>query len=841
MKLIIKLLFLLPLALAAQVKSPSEFLGYELGDKFTRHHQVVSYYNQVAANSNQVNLMEYGETYEERPLLLAFVSSKENIENLEQIRKDNLMRAGILEGTPSTNVSIVWLSYNVHGNESSSTEASMATIYELVKEDSEKSDWLKNTLVIIDPCVNPDGRDRYVNFFWEVGNQPYNPDPNALEHNERSPGGRPNHYLFDLNRDWAWQTQIESQARIAVYNQWLPHVHVDFHEQFINSPYYFAPAAQPYHELITKFQRDFQEEIGRNHARYFDENNWHYFTKQFFDLLYPSYGDTYPTYNGAIGMTYEQAGHGRAGLGIIKQEEDTLTLKDRIAHHYTTGISTIEISVQNSDRLLSEFGNFFGDNSSLQYKSFVLKYDGNADKFNALKSWLDKQGIEYGSGTNARGLRGYNYATGSQANFTISANDLVVSTNQPKATLTHILFEPKTKLVDSVTYDLTAWGVPYAYGIDAFATEQLISTKTISKENFSPNPVPEKAYAFISKWSSVEDARFLAALLKENIKVRIVQRPITYKGRAFGRGSVVVSKRDNKSLGKTFEATITSLANQYERTLDILATGFMDGGPDIGSHEVSYLKRPKIAMLRGDGISSLAFGATWHFLEQELEYPVTVLDVDYFTRVDLSKYDVLIMQDGWYSSFGEGELTKISDWVSSGGKLVAVKGALGKLIDTDYTSLSAYDSEVTKSASEAKEEKRDDAAKLVRHENRERESVKSVASGAVYKVKLDNSHPLAFGYGNEYYTLKVSYSSDVSAGKVAYLDAGNVGVIESAEDLLSGFAGSYVKEDISKTLVFGVENKGRGQIVYIVDNPLFRSFWQNGKLLFVNALFYVGD
>ena len=835
-KMRVRLTFLLaiPIFLSAQVKSPTAFLGYEPGEKFTRHHRVTDYFNHVAENSANVNLIEYGRTYEDRPLLLAFVSSDENMAKLEEIREDNLKRAGILEGTPSNNVAIVWLSYNVHGNESSSTEASMATIYELVREGSDKSDWLKNTVVVIDPCINPDGRDRYANFFWQYGNQPYNPDPNSREHNEPWPGGRPNHYLYDLNRDWAWQTQIESQSRIRVYNQWLPQIHVDFHEQGINSPYYFAPAAQPYHELITKFQRDFQTEIGKNHAKYFDENNWFYFTKQFFDLLYPSYGDTYPTYNGAIGMTYEQAGHGRAGLGIIKQEGDTLTLKDRIAHHYTTGLSTVEISSNNADRLLSEFGKFFGNNSGLKYKTFILKHDGNDDKFNALKSWLDVQGIRYGSSSGSKGLRGYNYTTGRSSGFTISSKDLVINMDQPKATLAHILLEPKTVLVDSVTYDITAWGVPYAYGMQAYATEQLLPVSDIQNESFQPSEVPDKAYAFVSKWNSMDDARFLSTLLKNDIKVRFTEKVIRYKGDSFDRGSLIISKRDNKQLGRNFESEIVRLANENGRKLAALGTGFMDGGPDIGSGDVRYLKKPRIALLSGNGTSSLAFGATWHFMEQELKYPVTVLGTDYFGRVNLSDYDVIIMQDGWYSTFREREMKKLMDWVSAGGKLVAVEGALGKLKDSDYSSLSEYGSDDEKKEGEKKEEERDEKARLVSYENQERESIKSFAPGAIYKVKVDNSHPLAFGYGKSYYTLKTS------SDRVAYLDGGNVGIIERESDLLSGFAGQYTREDMAETLVFGMEYKGRGQIVHIVDNPLFRSFWQNGKLMFVNALFFVG-
>ncbi len=251
---------------------------------------MVEYFKHVDEAMANVQVSVYGKTYENRPLIYAIITSHENFKNLEQIRLDNLKRAGATAGTPSGNkVAIVWLSYNVHGNEANSMEASMKTLYELVNPENAKTkEWLKNTVVIIDPCINPDGRDRYANFYNQYGDIPATSDPQAREHHEPWPGGRANHYLFDLNRDWAWETQIESQARIKLYNQWLPHVHVDFHEQGPNSPYYFAPAAEPYHEVISNWQRDFQVIIGKNNAKYFDEQGWLYFTKQFFDLFYPS-------------------------------------------------------------------------------------------------------------------------------------------------------------------------------------------------------------------------------------------------------------------------------------------------------------------------------------------------------------------------------------------------------------------------------------------------------------------------------------------------------------------------------------------------------------------------
>ena len=255
----------------AQLKSPKAFLGYELGDKFTRHHSVVDYFKHVADVSSNVVLEEYGRTYENRPLLLAYIASDENMAQLETIRTDNLRRAGLLEGTPTTNVSIVWLSYNVHGNEASSSEASLLTLYTLaLQSDTAVQRWLKNTVVIIDPCLNPDGRDRYVNWYNSVVGEKYDPANLSREHREPWPGGRTNHYYFDLNRDWAWQIQTESRQRMKLYLDWMPQVHVDFHEQGYNEPYYFAPAAEPFHEVITPWQRSFQNSIGKNHARYFD-------------------------------------------------------------------------------------------------------------------------------------------------------------------------------------------------------------------------------------------------------------------------------------------------------------------------------------------------------------------------------------------------------------------------------------------------------------------------------------------------------------------------------------------------------------------------------------------
>src|SRR6185312_8530375 len=348
---------------AQTVPSPEAFLGYRLGAHFTPYHLVTGYFRAVAgAAPDRVRIEQYGTTYEGRPLLLAFIASPANLQRMESVRRNNLRLAGVLRDsvTPDEHAPvIVWLSYNVHGNEPASTEAAMKTLYALADAASpQERDLLQHTVVVIDPCINPDGRDRYVNWYNDVvGVQP-NPDPSSREHQEPWPRGRSNHYNFDLNRDWAWQTQIETQQRLKKYNAWLPQVHVDFHEQGFNNPYYFAPAAEPYHDVITPWQREFQVMVGKNNAHYFDRNGWLYFTKEEFDLFYPSYGDTYPIYNGAIGMTFEQGGIG-AGLAVQLSDGDTLTLAQRIEHHFTTGISTIEAASTHAGELVRNFHAYF--------------------------------------------------------------------------------------------------------------------------------------------------------------------------------------------------------------------------------------------------------------------------------------------------------------------------------------------------------------------------------------------------------------------------------------------------------------------------------------------------
>ncbi len=827
--------------LFAQIPTPAEFLGYELGERFTPHYRVMDYFELIADKTPNISLTQYGETNEYRPLVVAFISSPENFDQLENIRKANLQRAGLLENAESgfEDIAIVWLSYNVHGNESVSTEASMQVLYDLAnKNNTQAQEWLKNTVVMIDPCINPDGRERYVNWYQQKVGHPNNPSPDAWEHNEPWPGGRANHYLFDLNRDWAWLTQKESRERLAIYNKWLPHVHADFHEQGVNSPYYFAPAAEPFHKLITDWQRDFQTQIGKNNAQYFDEEGWLYFTRERFDLLYPSYGDTYPTYNGAIGMTYEQGGSGRAGLAVIAEEGDTLTLTDRIAHHVTTSLSTIEISSKNAVKVVEEFDTFFEqslNNPAGQYKSFVIKKSGNKYKWQALQKLLNTHEIAYSVSNDSRNVSGFNYQNGGNESFKLEAGDMIMSAYQPKSVLLQVLFEPEAELSDSITYDITAWSIPYAYDLQAYAlTNQLAEGQASEQTEFEAIEIKANTYAYVAPWKSVEDVKFLSKIIQAGIRARYAGNAFAMNGQEFPAGSIIMTRGNNEDMGEDFDETVVEIANKLKQNLVAVTTGFAGSGYDLGSGEVHYIAPPKVMLVGGEGTSSLAFGEVWYFFEQDIEYPVTVVESGDVSSVSLSDYNTIILPSGRYNDVLKE--IDLDEWISQGGKVIALEDALSYFEGKEGYDLSEYSNEEDKQRIENQEEGLAEKNRLASYGQRERRDISNYISGSIFKLQLDNTHPLALGYPNYYYTLKRGND------RYAYLEGGwNVGIIEDQNALISGFAGKEILKKLPDSMVFGVEEKGDGELVYMVDNPLFRAFWYNGKLMFGNALFLVGQ
>lgn len=805
------------------ILTPQQFLGYELGQQFTYHHRVIDYYEYITQNSNKANLVVYGQTNERRPLVTAIISSPDNIKNLESIRRNNLIVAGMEEGNiPNDLKTIVWLSYNIHGDEAAGTEAAIKTIHHLVT-DKNAEKWLEETIIILDPCENPDGRDRYTNWYNRVVNATPSSDINSMEHRQPWPGGRYNHYLFDLNRDWAWQSQIESQHRAKLYHKWMPHVHIDLHEMGFNSPYFFSPAAKPFHEVITEWQREFQDRLGKNNAKHFDENGWLYYTQEIFDLLYPSYGDTWPTFNGAIGLTYEKGGSGRAGLVVKQQTGNFVTLSDRLTHHFSTSLSTIEAAYLNREKMIEEFKKYFAERVSDKYKAYVVKYSAtHNDRIEALLKLLDNQKIQYGHPNTQGSYSGFDFLKNKNGQFSLQENDIVIRLDQPLSRFVKVLFEPKTMVEDSLTYDLTAWSIPYIYELESYAVEKDIANKKISATQFQPTELPIRApYAVVVEYNDIKDAKILGELLQNNLVVRFAERPFKVDGKSFERGSLIVTKGDNSGRYLRFDKEVLQITNENQKAVTLVGTGLSDAGYDLGSNHMRYIKPVKVALLGGDGISPLAYGEAWHFFEQVLKYPLVTLHTSYFSSVKLSNYDVIVLPSGSYFKYNK----KLMDFVSQGGKVIALDRAASSLARNSSSSFNTKKSASKESNNEP-----------IKYADQDRASASRLVAGSIYRIELDETHPLAFGFDNSIHIMK--RNSTVFEP----LNGNGWTVGRFKEDAhISGFVGNNLKVDLKNSAALVVENHGSGQIIYMPDSPIFRGFWHSGKLLFSNALFLVGQ
>jgi len=810
-------------------QSPDAFLHHPLGTQFTPHHLLTGYFDQLAAHATStMRLEQYGTTPEGRPLRLAFFSTPENIARLEEIRINNLRLAGSIEGKPVVNnpVVIVWLSMSVHGNEPSGSECSMELAYRLATQTDPKIlTWLKNTVVIIDPSVNPDGYDRYTHWYRGVSNLIPNPKIESREHQEPWPGGRVNHYYYDLNRDWAWATQSESKQRIAIYQRWLPQVHADLHEQYPDNPYYFAPAAEPTHDFITPWQRDFQTQIGENHARYFDQFGWLYFTKEVFDLFYPSYGDTYPMFNGAIGMTYEQAGHSVGGRAVTIMNGDTLRLSDRILHHLTTSLSTIEVASEHATTVVQNFQNYF-EKAATQpqgpFKTFVIPDANDPNKILNLCKFLDQHQIKYGStGSGFSGVRAFDYILGKETSISVQPNDLIITAYQQKSTLLEVLFEPEPHLTDSLTYDITAWSLPFACGIKAYGLKEKIEPKRV----YSPHYAPEillaaSPYSWCIHRKSLAESVLLAELLQQGVKVRYAAKAFAMADQQFEEGALVINRADNRNLNGDLDALVKAAAKKSNVVLHPIFTGYTGKGHDLGSDAFRIIKAPEVALVYDDVVEENAYGQAWFFFEQELKYPITELALNRLSKINLNQFNILIFPHGNYH-LEDKQLEILKTWVQQGGRIIGCDGGAKAFADMDGFDLK------TKEAP-----KSDSSATPRPYRSRERANVSNQLQGAIIKAQTDASDPLAYSLGDAYFTLKTDPDAFQMPEKA-------VAAIYLEENYQSyGFIGSRVKPQLKKTPIAMTQQMGAGTVVYLIDNPLFRSFWQPGKILFANALFF---
>lgn len=830
-KIFLVLILAVQLYANAQLKSPAEFLP-KYGKQVSFYNEIEAYFAHLTANSEYIKHNLYGFTSQGRTLNTYYISTPENLNNLESIRENHLYSIGMSDKKPANTIekAIVWLSFNVHGNEIGAAESAMKVAYELLNpQNLETKKWLENTIIILDPCLNPDGFSRYGNWLRDISGKNTHPELNDREHIEPWPGGRQNHYAYDLNRDWAWQTQVETQQRMVLYNQWMPEVHVDVHEMGYNEPYFFPPAAEPFHDFITKPQRDFHNAIGENTSKKFDAEGWNYYTRERFDLFYPSYGDTYPSFNGAIGMTYEQGGIG-AGRAVLMRNGNILTLQDRINHHSVAVLTAVETASNRKEKLISDFNAYFKDshqNPKGKYKTYIVKNNGKTEQLAVL---LKQNNIQFSYADETKKLSGYHYQSDKEKSFSVEPNDMIVQASQAKSVLTQVLFEPNQRLSDSLSYDITAWALPHAFGIESYALKNALAIKSKAAINTSQKEVLGNAFAFYVPWNSRISAKIVASLLKKNIKVRSARKASVFGNVKIGLGDLIIVKSDNHQV-QDFEKTLSGLLLE-KSDYGVIKSGFSTSGSDLGGENYPLLKAPKILLLSGSNVSATDFGQAWFYMDQIIDYPVSIVDVNDFGSINLSDFNTLILPDGWYD-FSDSQKKSIDDFISKGGKAIAIQNALNLFENREGYSLTPFATDEEKES--AKKEANDESLKLrfQEYQNAERRSISNAIPGAIVENILDKTHPLSYGLGDSYFSLKTSdkhFKVLKNAWNVAYVP----------QDYKSfGFIGQNLKKKLENTVSFAIEPVGRGEVIYMIDNPLFRGFWENGNLLFSNALFLV--
>jgi hypothetical protein len=462
------------------------------------------------------------------------------------------------------------------------------------------------------------------------------------------------------------------------------------------------------------------------------------------------------------------------------------------------------------------------------------------DRLDRLKILLDKNNIDWVT-VSSGSFTGLDYETGKMTTFKAAAGDIAINTNQPRSNLVRVLFERSSRISDSVTYDITAWSLPFVYGLQGYGLNTFVpGTKgeTVDgAKNASGNAGQGGAgeYAYAVRWTGLQSVKFLVELLKKGVKTRYAEQAFQSGGQEFEKGTLIVTATGNGVHGKNLWAVVQDAAGRTGVTLSAISSGFVEKGADFGSDHVHLIHKPRVAVLTGEEVSPNNAGEVWYFFEQQLDYPVSMINAADIGRLNLKDYDVLIMPQGYYKVLADKSAAEpIRSWVREGGRLIAMENAVTQLSRIEWGIRMKAGADEKKD--DEKDKKTDDYSALRRYGNRERDEVVSSVPGSIYKVELDNSHPLAFGYPDHYYTLK----QDDNVYEFIKDGGWNVGIIRK-DNYVSGFTGNKAKERLKDGLIFGVEDMGRGEVIYMADNPLFRNFWENGKLLFCNAVFLVGQ
>lgn len=818
----------------SSIPTPQEVLGFVPGEWHVRHDQLVRYMRVVAEASDRLTIQKFGETYEDRPLVYLTATSPSNHSNIEQIRKNHmaLTNPGQSDNLNTEEMPIVmYWGYSIHGDEPSGSNASMLVAYYLAAaQGADIEQKLQNSVILLDPSLNPDGLNRFASWANTHKSKNLVSDPNSMELNQKWPGGRTNHYWFDLNRDWMLVQHPTSKGRIENLQKWKPNILTDHHEMGTNSTFFFQPGVPSRtHPITPERNQNLTKAIAEYHAQKLDEAQRLYYNEEDYDDFYYGKGSTYPDVNGGIGILFEQAsarGHAQESIhGVLK-------FPFGIKNQFMTSLSTWEAGTSLRTEILNYQRNFFkkseqqGRQSSIDGYVFGTHHD-QARTYH-LAEMFRRHNIEMYELDEDLKADGKSFKANSS---------YVIPTDQKQYRFVKALFERRTSFPDSLFYDVSAWTMPYAFNVP-FAelgnsySDDLLGAKVQGHPSFPQGELVggKSKYAYVFEWDGYYAPRALNRLLKEGVRAKVASKPftgVTSNGtRQFDYGTIVVPLGPQKVDRDKISSLVRKATEEDGLTIYAVGTGLTPSGIDLGSGSLEDLEKPNVAILAGGGTSGYEVGEAWHLLDQRYHMTPTIFPKDRLDNADLGRYNVIVMVNGNYSDLGSQSVEKIKRWTRNGGTLITTKYAnnwakQNGLADISYVS-----------DDEESDEKEEVTPKTYADMDRDRGA--QYIGGTIFHTKLDLTHPLGYGYNDEDLTVFRNSTLFMEKAENPYATP----LYYTKDPLASGYSSDDNLEKLKGTAAIVVSDVGAGKVISMVDNPNFRAFWYGTNKLFMNAIFF---
>jgi hypothetical protein len=812
--------------LNTEIPIPSSSLGFEIGQRHLRHDQLISYFNLLAQQSNRIKLTTMGKTAQHRQQLLVTISSADNLKKLDNIltRRDRLTKT--TDEQNSDEPLVIWLGYSVHGDEISGANAAMIVAYYLAaSEETAIKEMLANTIIVLEPSINPDGMDRFVNWVSTYRNTVANNDANHMEHHQGWVTGRTNHFWFDLNRDWLLLSQKESQQRLKYFHQYQPHVVGDFHEMGPNSSYFFQPGiSSRTHPLTPKENITLTAELATFHAKALDDKQRLYYSEENFDDFYYGKGSTYPDINGGIGILFEQA----SARGMQQETVNgLLTFEFGIQNHVLTSLSTIKGAWKNNAELKNYRQHFYQQASKLakkeKFNGYLLHESRDSYRLNAFLAKLAQHKIKVYPLTDDIDVKEQTFK---------AEHSYYLPLNQAQYRLIKALFNQQTHFKDNTFYDVSGWTLPLAMNITSHPISSTWGLAFSDKAWEQPKPkssnkLADNSYGYAFEWHNFLSPKLLNNLLMNNIKVRVATKRFTSqlngKNHHFDAGSLIVLSGIQKQ--NDWKKIMLNASNEIGIELHPLTTGLTMKGIDLGSRSFKSLKAPKTLLLGGKGISQYEAGELRFYLDETLHIPLSTIDHADINKIDLSSYTHIILVDGNYNKVNDTVVKKLKIWIKRGGVVVGQKRGAKWLAKQEILAV--------KFASKKQINALFDDSELSYQEKEALAGRKRIA-GAIFQTQLDTSHPLAYGYQRAALPLFRNSSLIMEQVHQPFITVAKY----SPSPLLSGFTDKNLENRLAHNAAIIAHNYDKGRVIATTDVLAFRGYWYGSAKLLANSLFF---